>query len=139
MLIHMIFGQRPDDVTPEVIEAWDEYLIEGNPEGFEASLRHAKSRVRDGRNPDNDFINVAVVVVQVNTAQIEKILNPPNKVMGTVVSEVDKMDQPRVSEALRHLRVLTDFAYKHGYHELGYDPVGGLAKFLNLPSPPSEE
>ena len=45
----------------------------------------------------------------------------------------------RTSAALRHLRVLTDFAYKQGFHELGYDPVGELAERLNLPSPPSED
>lgn len=33
-------------------------------------------------------------------------------------------------ETSRHLRLLVDFAYEKGFHELGYDPVQDLAAEL---------
>lgn len=34
------------------------------------------------------------------------------------------------AEALRDIRNLVDFAYEHGYHEHGYDPVKVIEKAL---------
>lgn len=43
---------------------------------------------------------------------------------------------PRLTpEVVGHLRMLTDFAYQHGYHELGYDPVAVVERHLALSRP----
>lgn len=37
---------------------------------------------------------------------------------------------PELKKAIEHLRLLTDFAYQQGYHEMGYDPVATVATAL---------
>jgi hypothetical protein len=34
-------------------------------------------------------------------------------------------------EVIRHLKILCDYAYEQGFHELGYDPVDEITKILN--------
>lgn len=141
MQVHMIWGQRPDDVPPEVLGAWDEYCVEFNPEGFQYAVDQARAGLISSNNKNGDFVNVAVVVVTVNSAQIEKILNPPNKVIGAVVTQPEPTTEEAKQlgeQALRHLRILTSFAYQAGFHELGYDPVKEVAKLLNLDAPIGE-
>ena len=143
MQVHMIWGQRfgADEGMAEIIDAWDEYCVEENPDGFAYALLKARANVRSELNKNGDFVNVAVIVVTVNSAQIEKILNPPNKVMGTVLTQPEPTTEEAKQlgeQALRHLRSLTSFAYQAGFHELGYDPVKEVAKLLSLDAPIGE-
>jgi hypothetical protein len=138
MNVHIIFGQRLEDNALEAIDAWDEDTIENNPEGFEEELAIAKGRIKDDYNPNGDFTNVAVVIVTVNSSQIQKILNPPNKVLGAAHVDPTLPTDGGVA-AVKHLRILTEFAYQQGFHELGYDPVAEVAKRLNVETPTAEE
>jgi hypothetical protein len=79
-----------------------------NPEEFfiicDAKLEHGKLSVR-GENTIW-FVNGMVEV------------DPPND------EGVD------VDQILRHLQVLASYAYEMGYHELGYDPVEEIKKYI---------
>lgn len=143
MQVHMICGKRVGayEGISEVLGAWDEYCVEENPDGFQYAVDQARAGVVSASNKSGDFVNVAVVTVTVNSAQIAKILTPPNKVMGTVITQPEPTPEEAKQlgeQSLRHLRMLTQFAYEQGFHELGYDPVKEVAKLLNLEVPDGE-
>lgn len=52
MRIRMIIGQYPEsypgEYMPNVLDAWDEYVLEDNYEGFEEKLQKYKSWVQEG-------------------------------------------------------------------------------------------
>jgi hypothetical protein len=58
MKIRTIWGQRADDgMMPELIDAWDEYTEEENPEDFDEALEKAKART--------EFVDIRIIVMVV--------------------------------------------------------------------------
>lgn len=41
------------------------------------------------------------------------------------------MNNERTNEVLRALKILCDFAYEQGFHEMGYDPVEEISSIIN--------
>lgn len=61
MNLHILFGlspeQRDDDLAPEAILVWDEYCVEGNPEGWNDAVAAAKEET-----PERDIREVIVII-----------------------------------------------------------------------------
>lgn len=84
MEIRLIVGQYkqgyPGELMPNVLAAWDEYVLEDNYEGFDRELTGYREQV------GTDFESVAVVRIDVPDHSIAKALMPPViKVLATVV------------------------------------------------------
>ena len=47
MRLHVVLAKFPDSDVPEVVECWDEYCIEGNPDGWEEARSKALKKYGD--------------------------------------------------------------------------------------------
>ena len=83
MKIKLIIGHRHESYdgqyAPEVLDAWDEYCLDENYEGFTESLERQKSA--------DCFASVAVVTLSVSNKDILAALYPKNEVASKVVDE----------------------------------------------------
>jgi hypothetical protein len=43
MKLHMIFEATEDGDAAWLVDAWDEYSIDGNPEGYDAAVKKARA------------------------------------------------------------------------------------------------
>lgn len=57
--IHCVFGWDPNEDHPELLEAWDEFDVDANPEGFKAAWEEA---VRLRQIPERYVRHVRLVV-----------------------------------------------------------------------------
>lgn len=73
--------------------------------------------------PDLEFADPAVDVCYCGAKESEH-----TEAMGH--GFLRAISSPREVEALGHIKWLADFAYQHGAHELGYDPVKQVARSL---------
>lgn len=73
--------------------------------------------------PDYEFADPAVDVCYCGSKESEHTEATGHGFLRAISS-------PREVEALGHLKWLADFAYQHGAHELGYDPVKQVGRSL---------
>ncbi len=85
MKLHIIFGQRvcsyEGEHAPEVLDCWDEYSFEANPEGFDQAVRKAQNRTA---GPSPEFSSVAVIDVTIDGDAVDRRLNQNLKLKGTI-------------------------------------------------------
>jgi hypothetical protein len=72
MKLHILFGQRRHEDTPEALEIMDEYSLEQNPEWM-------NEREKEVRGPDWQMLAVARVTVEVPRSAIMRALFPQTK------------------------------------------------------------
>ena len=82
MKIVAIFAQERDypDEGIELLTAWDEYCIDGNPEGFEEDVRK-NIEARGG----HDDLDVRQVVIEIDERTLESAFKHP-LITGKLVS-----------------------------------------------------
>lgn len=89
MKIYAIFGQRtcdyPDEYAPELLEAWDEYAVEENPQGWDEKLDHWLSQ----QGPGKPFDKVEVFHLDVDEEIIYKVLRSTPVVGARVTKASD--------------------------------------------------
>ncbi len=82
MKLHILFGQRKQrydgEHAPEPLLCWSEYEVDENPGGFE----EACDRIR--REKESEFSAFRLILVGVDGDRIERLLNQPPTVQGTV-------------------------------------------------------
>lgn len=79
MKLKVIFGLRVEqEETPEAIEVWDEYAIEGNPDGYEEQLAIARA--------NKEFLSIVVAEFWVEEKKIMDALSKPLRLEGTLKS-----------------------------------------------------
>jgi hypothetical protein len=84
MKINAMFVTRESAPTiPELIDAWDEFCIEENPDGYEAAVRSQQSEVGDG-----DVKAFAIVTFEVPDSPIIDALYPDPVVVPVEVIDV---------------------------------------------------
>lgn len=75
MDIHLIIAQYRGcsipQYMPNVIEAWDEYMLDDNYEGWKAALDAAQAKVGD------DYEAVRVMIVEVPDQAVVNLFEPP--------------------------------------------------------------
>lgn len=85
MKLHVIFGQRvcsyEGEYAPEVLDCWDGYTVDENPEGFDQAVQKARSRTF-GDAPE--FSSVAVIDVTIDGDAVDRHLNQNLKLKGTI-------------------------------------------------------
>lgn len=84
MKLHIIIGQRKcqyvGQYAPEALDIADENTMSDNPEWLESQL--------DGHRKTDEFSSLAVMVVQVRNADVDRLLAPRNMVVeGKVVDD----------------------------------------------------
>jgi hypothetical protein len=76
MIVKLIVGQYPQDYAgqymPNVLDAWDEFVLEDNYEGFEQSLAKHEKMVQDG-----DLEAVRVLNIFIPDNALTKLFEPP--------------------------------------------------------------
>ncbi len=72
MKIYCLFGQRkclyPGQHAPELLEAWDEYSVEENPEGFAQAMQKAREENQE------DMVSIAPYCISINEERIKHAL-----------------------------------------------------------------
>lgn len=75
MDIRLIIAQYPQNYPgesmPNVVDAWDEYTLDDNYEGYEAALKHHQDQV------GTTYEAVRVAVIQVPDQAILDLFEPP--------------------------------------------------------------
>lgn len=88
MKLHVIFGQRigryEGQYAPEVIDCWDEYMVDENPEGFQQAIHNAQAKVPNDRIVD-EFSCVRVIDIKIDGDKIERLMNQNPTVAGEIV------------------------------------------------------
>lgn len=80
MKIFAMFGAYKGAEGPELLEAWDEYARDENPDGYNESLEKWKTEA--------DVVAFAVVTFEVDELAIHRALYPkPLEVEATLVAE----------------------------------------------------
>lgn len=83
MKIHVLFGQRKENYTgeygPEVLLAWDEFLVDENPDRFADEIEEQK------KAHASDMLAMRLIVLEVDYDQIRKLLVEAPIVTATVV------------------------------------------------------
>lgn len=78
MKLHILFGQRKHEDTPEALEIMDEYSRDQNPDFL-------KNKELLWREPQHEMLSVALVTVEVPIKAIERALFPSVEVIpGTI-------------------------------------------------------
>lgn len=79
MIIFATFANRRSDEPGafELVDAWDEYAVDVNPEGFEESRAAALASLGD------DLLRHVTVRIAVPTREIVAALEPDIEVVGT--------------------------------------------------------
>jgi len=76
MKLHVIFGQRVCDYegqhAPEVLDCWDEFSRDENPDGWSKALQQALERTRGDRP---EFSSVVAVDVTFDGRKVYRLLN----------------------------------------------------------------
>jgi len=74
MRIYAIFGQRnctyEDEYAPELLEAWDEYAIDENEQGWDEKLDKWFSM----QGPSKEFSKIEVFHIEVDEEMIYRVL-----------------------------------------------------------------
>jgi hypothetical protein len=79
--INALFVTRESEpMIPELVDAWDEFCIEENPDGYAAAVRSQQSEVGDG-----DVKAFAIVTFEVSDAPILDALYPDPVVVSAEV------------------------------------------------------
>lgn len=82
MKLHILFGQRKQrydgEYGPEVLDCWDEYSINENPDGYETAMAGAMAAQA------SEMSAMRVIVVEVDGDKIERLLNREPVVKGEV-------------------------------------------------------
>jgi hypothetical protein len=88
MEIRLIIGQYPQrypgQYMPNVLDAWDEYTLEDNWEGYEEKLNQYKSWVEKG-----ELEGVREMVIRVPTDTVLALFDPP----PVVEADVEVVDE----------------------------------------------
>lgn len=75
MKINLIIGQYnqsyPGQLAPNVLGAWDEFVLEDNYDGYQRELDDYKAQV------GTDFEAVEVLVIEVPDQPISQLVKPP--------------------------------------------------------------
>ena len=86
MKLHILFGQRKESYegehAPEALLCWDEYSVEGNPEGFDKEVEETKKACE----PDS-FMAMRVIEIEVSQDRIRKLLVDTPVVHGDIKTE----------------------------------------------------
>jgi hypothetical protein len=76
MKIYLIMGQYhcdyPGQYAPNVMSAWDEYMIDSNEEGYHEDVKKYKDLAHKGKLTD-----VKVMIVEVPDAAVDALFEPP--------------------------------------------------------------
>jgi hypothetical protein len=78
MNIYALFITRPDEESPELLVAWDEYTVDAAPEEWDEARANALEAV------GNDVQSQALVTIKVSETEILKLLHPSGVVEGRV-------------------------------------------------------
>jgi hypothetical protein len=80
MIIHATFAnRRHDPAVFELVDAWDEWSVDSNPEGFERSRQAALDSWGE------DLLRYVTVAIEVPEDSIDSVLNPRIHVLGSIV------------------------------------------------------
>ena len=56
MKIHVLIAARNYTDVPEVLDAWDEYVIDSNPEGWETAKEEAIAELEEDEGPWREVV-----------------------------------------------------------------------------------
>jgi len=70
MKIHCLFVVR-EHSGPELLEAWDEYSVNENVEGWNESCQHHLNKVKESGLMSHTFLDI-----EVDDNELGKVLNP---------------------------------------------------------------
>jgi hypothetical protein len=71
MIIETFWGWRKGEDSPELLVAWDEYTVDGYPEGYEAAVEEALKGAGD------EMVEVRRIQLSVNYTQITSQFEVP--------------------------------------------------------------
>jgi hypothetical protein len=78
--LYALFALRKGEDIPELLEAWDEYSVDGNWDGWEAARTKALASIGD------ELHSSAIITITVPVEPIEQALNPRVEVTGEVTT-----------------------------------------------------
>jgi hypothetical protein len=89
MRIQALFATRTYSEVPELVAAWDEYTIEGWPEGWENEKRASLAKMED------DLDTHIEVTLEVSQPQLEILLSGRNKIYTTMLNPDSHTEAPQ--------------------------------------------
>lgn len=94
MKINALFVTRTHATdVPELVEAWDEYTVDENPDGYKAALAKWRGYLNDG-----DVDAFTVVTLRVSAQTVLNALYPDPVVVNAEVVDVSGGDPESASE-----------------------------------------
>lgn len=91
MKIYTLWGKRPDDTT-ELMVAWDEYCVDGNPEGFEEALAEAR------KSWGSDLVDDRPLAIEIPDEAVERLFE--HKVVKAKMVSNDEPEAKRWTDSI---------------------------------------